>query len=72
MAYVRDRLLKDRASTVTLAVICWHEQGGKTNNGVAPDVFLNTQIQYYPWSGPNPDYSRFVDWINQKGLELWR
>ncbi len=69
--YVKDQLIKQGATTVRIAVICWYKGIGDSGEW-GPDIFLHRKDQYYPWSSNSIYLKEFYAWLPANGLKLWR
>jgi phosphoribosylpyrophosphate synthetase len=69
--HLKDRLVAMGARKVRIAVICWYQ--GKTDSGDwSPDLYLHRYYHWYPWSNNNPEFPKFLRWLDTQGLRFWR
>jgi len=36
---------------------------------VMPNIFMSQRIQHYPWSGNNPHYQEYIEWLKDREIE---
>lgn len=65
--HVRGQLIKNGATRVTIAVLCWYKGKGDSGNW-SPDIYLTRQDHYYPWSYSSPHLNHYSAWLSANDL----
>jgi hypoxanthine phosphoribosyltransferase len=69
--HLKARLLAKGAAKARIAVICWY-RGVNDSGDWSPDLYLNRQHQWYPWSNNSPYFPKFLTWLADKEFSFWR
>ncbi|WP_428488730.1 phosphoribosyltransferase [Rhodopila sp.] len=69
--HLKERLFAKGAAKARVAVICWY-QGVDDSGEWSPDLYLNRQHQWYPWSNNSPYFEKTLTWLANNGLSFWR
>jgi adenine/guanine phosphoribosyltransferase-like PRPP-binding protein len=66
----KKMLLEAGAKEVLTGVLTLKKDKSKSEH-FDPIVYLNTRIQYYPWSQNNKEYENYLSWLNGRGIKPW-
>ena len=69
--HVADRMYAQGAARVTIAAMCWTEEGYGGSMKEGPDVYLHRKIQWYPWSNNSPHRNRYLAWLDERCIAPW-
>lgn len=69
--YLKEKILRQGAAKVRIAVICWYKGNGDSGDW-APDIYVLRQHHWYPWSNNSPYLQEFKAWLPANGLKFWR
>lgn len=66
-SYARDILLRNGASSVRVAVLCWGTKyDSQRRYALVPDIFLDRGVHIFPWSFHHEEHRQFLGWMKTR------
>lgn len=71
IATARQCLHQANAKTVVIGCISWEKwKDSIVENNVQPDIFMDRQLQTFPWSTNSPYRKELIHWLRDRGIDL--